>query len=267
MFAVRGRSKRGEVGTANTGARELVHCTRSKDLARIYKSNDDAKCHFCSISPSPSVTATAKKHPRRRRNYFSTVSSTIVNIFAHYQGLYHKFCPPNVRMTISIPPAPEVARFTILLAVLIFHKRLLRALHATLDAIIGQPRTKMPSSNVPTSPVSLQSSSSPRFQTLHRRLRSSISSHGSSPVMPGAANTPSEEPTTDISSKSDATRAAKEVLHKHLRTDWYYESRTENSEIVYPPREILEYRHRQDGSSGRRDTGRLCPYAGINADG
>lgn len=138
----------------------------------------------------------------------------------------------------------ELWRFVLLICILVFHKSVYKLVARIMDCVTSISPRSTSSAHFKQSGSS-DPSSSPRKSSFHRRFRSSTSN--SSPE--------NASPTDTIGSplpptRSEAVGSAKRFLLSTIRDDWDYTSPGSQSAHEASYREPLDYRVREDGSSG-----------------
>lgn len=138
--------------------------------------------------------------------------------------------------------SPELWRFALLLAILIYHKSAYKLIARFMDCVTSTASKPTPSPH-PKSRDSSNHSTSPSMSSFHRRFLSSASN--STPermsVMEAADAMPSN--------KSEAARSAKRLLLSTVRDDWTYPPAEPQPAPDPADREPLDYRIREEGSS------------------
>jgi hypothetical protein len=140
--------------------------------------------------------------------------------------------------------SPELWRFVLLLAILIYHKSAYKLVARFLDCVTSKSSKSKPTSSLHlNSQDSSKRPASPNMSSFHRRFLSSTSS-----------STTEKMPDTDAadrmpSNKSEAARSAKRLLLSVVRDDWTYPPAEPQPTLDSVDREALDYRVREEGSS------------------
>jgi len=151
--------------------------------------------------------------------------------------------------------SPELWRFVLLLAILVYHKSAYQLVARFLDSVTSKPSESLKSSSNlhPNSHNSSKRPASPNMSSFHRRFLSSASSSAPEKMLD------TEAADRMPSNHSDAARSAKRLLLSVIRDDWTYPPAEPQTTLDSLGREPLDYRKREDGSS---DAGALSdePY-------
>jgi Protein of unknown function (DUF4050) len=141
--------------------------------------------------------------------------------------------------------SPELWRFVLLLAILIYHKTAYKLVARFLDSVTSKSSesSKSSSSLHLNSQDSSERPASPDMSSFHRRFLSSASTSAPEKI-PGA-----EAADRMPSNNSEAARSAKRLLLSVVRDDWTYPPVEPQSTLDSVGREPFDYRIREEGSS------------------
>lgn len=138
--------------------------------------------------------------------------------------------------------SPELWRFALLLAVLIYHKTAYKLVARFMDYVTATSSKPRSNPHLKAS-TSSKLSTSPQMSSFHRRFLSSPSNSTSE-------NMTIMEPTDKLPpSKNEAARSAKRFLLSNIRDDWTYPLSEPQTPQEPTYREPLDYRIREEGSS------------------
>ncbi len=138
--------------------------------------------------------------------------------------------------------SPELWRFALLLAVLIYHKTVYKLVARFMDYVTSTSSKPRASPHLKESSPSAHSTS-PQMSSFHRRFLSSASISTSESVT-------AMESTDRLSlNKNETARSAKRFLMSKIRDDWTYPWSVPHSPQEPTCRDPLDYRVREEGSS------------------
>ena len=152
-------------------------------------------------------------------------------------------------MTSDVPPI--IYRFVFLILIRRFHRPILLLAARVMDRVLpfSPSRPFDPISPKQPSPSSPSHSSSPRFPSLHRRLRSTSSTVDSSNPAPALPDPAPDTTAYALALRNEGVRAAKSLLLATTRDDWSYPENDDASAEKREIHEALDFRYREESSS------------------